>query len=118
MGAAVLALLLSACPAGAAPRHVYKGWPFAEVEAKSRQKETAQALGVAVERVVDLGGGVTLKLVLIPAGEFMMGGDQPAATVATLGTGETTLFQDEHPQHRVRITRPFRMGVFEVTNAQ
>ena len=26
--------------------------------------------------------------------------------------------QDEKPQHRVRITRPFYLGVYEVTQAQ
>ena len=42
----------------------------------------------------------------IPAGTFYMGGT---------GAGEN---YDEAPMHRVTITRPFRMGVTEVTNAQ
>jgi len=55
----------------------------------------------AIEPVVkgitlDLGGGVTMELVLIPAGEFLMG------------------FQ----KHRVRITRPFCLGQYEVTQEQ
>jgi len=47
-----------------------------------------------------------MKLVLIPAGEFLMGSPE--------GEGET----DEHPQHEVRITRPFYLGVTEVTRGQ
>ena len=51
-----------------------------------------------------LGGGVTMKLVLIPAGEFMMGSNDGEA--------------GEKPVHRVQITKPFYMGVTEVTKAQ
>ncbi len=57
---------------------------------------------------LDLGGGVTMKLVLIPAGEFMMGSPPP----------EQGPHVDERPQHRVRITKPFYMGVTEVTQEQ
>jgi len=51
-----------------------------------------------------LGGGVKLELVLIPAGEFVMG--DPAG------------WADEAPQTRIRIDRPFWMGRFEITNDQ
>ena len=49
------------------------------------------------------------KLKLIPAGEFQMGSskaDDPDAEA------------DETPRHRVRITRPFYLGVTEVTQGQ
>ena len=49
-----------------------------------------------------------MKLVLIPAGEFLMGApgsDQDAG-------------KDESPQHRVRIAHPYYMGVHEVTVGQ
>jgi len=58
-----------------------------------------------VEKEIKLGGGVIMKLVLIPAGEFVMG--SPASAP---GRGK-----DEGPQHRVRITKPFYMGACEVT---
>jgi formylglycine-generating enzyme required for sulfatase activity/serine/threonine protein kinase len=48
--------------------------------------------------------GMTLKR--IPAGMFLMGSPE--------WEGDT----DEHPQHEVRITRPFYLGVTEVTRGQ
>jgi len=57
---------------------------------------------------VDLAPGVTLGLVLIPAGEFVMGAP----------VGESALDTDEQPQTKVQITKPFWLGKFEVTNQQ
>ena len=68
---------------------------------------------------LDLGGGVTMKLVLIPAGEFMMGSSLSADDVHRRWPGgKKEWYEDEHPQHRVRITKPFYMGVREVTLAE
>ena len=50
--------------------------------------------------------GMTLKL--IPAGEFMMGSPD----------SDKDAHADEKPQHRVRITRPFYLGAYEVTQGQ
>jgi len=47
-----------------------------------------------------------IKLKRIPAGKFLMGSPD--------GEGDT----DEHPQHEVRITRPFYLGVTEMTRGQ
>jgi formylglycine-generating enzyme required for sulfatase activity len=52
---------------------------------------------------------IGMKLVLISAGEFLMGSakaDDPDAQ------------DDEQPQHRVRITQPFYLGQTEVTQGQ
>ena len=49
-----------------------------------------------------------MELVLIPAGEFTMG--SPA--------GEEGRSPDEGPQHQVRISQPFYMGVHEVTQGE
>jgi formylglycine-generating enzyme required for sulfatase activity len=62
-----------------------------------------------------------LNLVLIPAGEFLMGGVEPAESLAQTYSRyhrPATYFADEYPQHRVRISRPFYMGQTEVTIAQ
>jgi formylglycine-generating enzyme required for sulfatase activity len=57
---------------------------------------------------LDLGNGVTMKLVLIPAGKFTMGSPD----------SEQGRRDSEGPQHEVIITKPFYMGATEVTQAQ
>jgi formylglycine-generating enzyme required for sulfatase activity len=54
---------------------------------------------------IDLGRDVRLQMLLIPAGEFMMGSSDKAAP-------------DNEPRHRVRITRPFYFGKYLVTQQQ
>jgi formylglycine-generating enzyme required for sulfatase activity len=56
---------------------------------------------------VEMGQGVTLDLVSVPGGEFMMGSPDSEE-------GRTA---DEGPQHRVRVAG-FNMGKFEITQAQ
>jgi formylglycine-generating enzyme required for sulfatase activity len=60
------------------------------------------------ELTVDLGGGVTLEMVLIPAGEFLMGSPDSDAHAS----------RDEKPPHRARITKPFYLGKYLVTQEQ
>lgn len=60
------------------------------------------------EMTVDLGGGVTMKLVRIEPGEFLMGSPED----------EPNRVANEGPQHPVKITRPYYMGVYEVTQAE
>ncbi len=49
-----------------------------------------------------------MKLMPIPAGEFLMGS----------ADAEPGASEDEKPQHKVRITRPFYLGAFEVTQEE
>jgi formylglycine-generating enzyme required for sulfatase activity len=51
---------------------------------------------------------IGMKLVPIPAGEFLMGSPD----------SDLDADEDEKPQHRVRITRPFYLGIYPVTQAQ
>jgi formylglycine-generating enzyme required for sulfatase activity len=70
---------------------------------------------------LDCGNGVALKLALIPAGEFMMGGDELPEQVARKCGGveaNADWFRDEQPQHPVDIANPFYMGIYEVTQEQ
>ena len=86
-------------------------------EAVAAQKDCGRRLGLPVEITNSIG----MKLKLIPAGEFMMGsGKSPQELVRLLGMREdaTKWFTDEQPQHRVRITKPFYLGVYEVTQAE
>ena len=82
--------------------------PAGAAEAVKRQEETAKALGVSKELVLDLGNKVTMKLVLIPAGKFMMGSPET----------EKGRESNEGPQHEVNISKPFFLGVYEVTQEQ
>ena len=68
---------------------------------------------------------IGMKLTLIPAGEFKMGSGESAEDTAAFFNktyGEDLLkadfFKDEHPQHRVRITKPFYLGTYHVTRGQ
>lgn len=56
------------------------------------------------EITVDLGEGVGIEMLRIPAGSFVMGSDEG--------------YEDEAPAHGVTITRPFFMGRFPVTQRQ
>ena len=60
------------------------------------------------ELTLDLGNKVTMKLLKIPAGKFMMGSP----------TNEEGRAASEGPQHEVTISKPFYIGVYEVTVAQ
>ncbi len=78
------------------------------IAALRRQMATARRLDMPVEKSVDFDGGIKLKLVLIPAGEFMMGSPE----------GETGRSDTEGPQRKVTITEPFYMGIYPITQAQ
>jgi formylglycine-generating enzyme required for sulfatase activity len=73
-------------------------------EFAAEQKECSQRLGLPVEITNSIG----MKLRLIPAGEFMMG--SPAS--------DSSASRTEKPQHKGRITKPFYLGMYEVTQAE
>ncbi|MGH7945782.1 MAG: formylglycine-generating enzyme family protein [Opitutaceae bacterium] len=64
------------------------------------QEKAASVPGPTKTESIDLGGGVTIELVLIQPGTFMMGSDK------------------EKPIHQVTLTQPFYLGKFEVTQEQ
>ncbi|MDO8539949.1 MAG: SUMF1/EgtB/PvdO family nonheme iron enzyme [Opitutaceae bacterium] len=76
-----------------------RNWPLPPAQARQVQLEVGP-----ITRTVDLGGGVTIELVRIPAGQFVMGDP----------SGES----DERPLAAVRIDRAFWMAKHEVTNEQ
>ncbi|MHC4505900.1 MAG: formylglycine-generating enzyme family protein, partial [Planctomycetota bacterium] len=80
-------------------------------EDRSHMKQALLALSrdLPPTLTLDLGRGVTMGLVLIPAGEFLMGDPRWNGRLQDFTNG---------PVHRVRITRPFYMGKCEVTQAQ
>jgi len=98
--------------------------PFDAQQARAHQeawsKHVAQPIGVT--------NSLGISLVLIPPGEFMMGGStellaETAAWADTKrqsppGAERTRIENDEQPSHRVRLTKPFRLGATEVTIGQ
>lgn len=88
--------------------------PFSALEAANAQKLTARALGVP-ETVKN---SIGMELKLIPAGEFRMGSGKSAAELARIFDSKAEYFTGGFPQHRVRLTKAFRMGTTEVTQGQ
>ena len=82
-------------------------WVFDAKEAVRRQEEAAKASGIPKELVLDLRNKANLRLILIPAGKFVMG--SPASEKERL---------DDETQHTVVISKPFYMGVYHVTQEQ
>jgi formylglycine-generating enzyme len=80
-------------------------------------EETSQAARQGRE----IDNSIGVKLVLIPAGEFMMGGQESAEELVEAFAAykrKAEFFKDEYPRHRVRITKPFYFGKHEVTVGQ
>jgi formylglycine-generating enzyme required for sulfatase activity len=69
--------------------------------------EYAKRAGLEPTQTLDLGGGVKLELVLIPAGTFVMGSPE---TEKNRDANETA--------HEVTLTKPCYLGRFEVTQEQ
>jgi formylglycine-generating enzyme required for sulfatase activity len=78
-------------------------WPFTADEAKQRRDSEKSRVPFSGSEIA-LGNGLAMPMVLIPAGEFLM--------------GDAAGCDDEQPASRVRIERPFWMGKFEVTNQE
>ena len=97
--AAVTPVMPKPMPAVARATVTLANWPLPAVQARLAQTATGN-----VRRTIDLGRGVAMEFVRIPAGQFVMGDPD----------GET----DERPLSPVRIDRAFWMSTCEVTNAQ
>jgi formylglycine-generating enzyme required for sulfatase activity len=87
--------------------------PFTEDQALQAQAAWAKHLGSKVVEVVDLGGWVTLELVLIPPGTFTMGSPRDEK-----GRNPIEKSFDAEMQHTVTITKPFYLAKYTVTQEQ
>jgi formylglycine-generating enzyme len=98
-------------------------WPifFLLFACCTRVEPACWATDTAATHPTETANSVGMKLVLVPAGEFWMGGQESAKElVAAFPTYRRPpdFFKDEYPRHRVRITKPFQLGKYEVTVAQ
>jgi formylglycine-generating enzyme required for sulfatase activity len=93
--------------------------PFTAEDAAAARTVAAARLGITENSLTTTG----LALQLIPPGEFLMGGDQTPEEVSRIAaesgsTKDPSDFAHEQPQHGVRITKPFYLGVYEVTQEE
>ena len=83
-----------------------------EQKSSERSRSIAQTTGASridsKEKIINLGNGVMMRLSLIPKGEYFMGSS----------SDQIGRDSDEGPVHKVRIDKPFYMGVYEVTQEQ
>ena len=82
--------------------------PKGFVSAETRRVTVGTPQGDQDKQITYYKNSIGMEFVKIPAGEFMMGSP----------SNEEGRDDDEGPQHRVRITKPFYVGVTEVTQAQ
>lgn len=71
-------------------------------------RASQEACATSRDMPVSMANSIRMKFALIPPGEFLMG----TPPYDSLAGG------DEAPRHRVRIARPFYLGVYEVTQAE
>jgi formylglycine-generating enzyme required for sulfatase activity len=108
------ALLTAAAVHAEPPRAIA---PFDSAQARKHQEAWAAHLGTTVELTNKLG----MKLVLIPPGEFLMGSTPATIKRALDDATEQRIGADRHkipteaPQHRVVLTKPFRLSSTEIT---
>ena len=92
--------------------------PSDPAKAQGHQAAWAKDLGVPVQIINSIG----MKLVLIPPGEFEMGSPKELIEEELKAhVGQhwyTDYLAEEGPKHRVRITRPFYLGVYVVTQGE
>ncbi|MGL6196046.1 MAG: formylglycine-generating enzyme family protein, partial [Thermoguttaceae bacterium] len=85
-------------------------FPFDAQTAEKLQK--ALGSGNVPEMEIPLSDNLKIKLVKIPAGEFVIG------SVDGLENSNPFAFSDESPRSVVKIEKPFWIGVTEITNAE
>ena len=90
--------------------------PFSAREAKQHQERWAKYLQVPVRKTTSFG----MELVLIPPGKYSMGStkEQFEQLKSRLANESLAVRMDEIPCHEVTISKPFWMGVYEVTVEQ
>jgi formylglycine-generating enzyme required for sulfatase activity len=86
--------------------------PFGESDARAARKGWARYHDVPEQGKNSIG----MQLVLIPPGRFAMGSTpEEIAQSAHVAVADNKFGAEEHPQHRVRITKPFYLANSEVT---
>jgi len=95
--------------------------PFDAAQARQHQQAWARHLGVPVQQTNSLG----MKLLFIPPGEFDMGAAPEEVAPPPEGRrklppgkGSSDHAREGKPRHRVKITKPFYLALYQVTQAE
>jgi formylglycine-generating enzyme required for sulfatase activity len=83
-----------------------KEFTFEIITVDKNGRENSKKSGKGYQKDQDLGNGIKLEMVYVPAGNFMMGSP----------SGEGS--DNERPQHQVTIAQPFYMGKYPITQEQ
>ena len=83
-----------------------------------RLRVNLKPMATAVSEPKTVINSLGMKFVKIPSGSFMMGSGISASQVASQYGGKEKYYKDEHPQHRVTISKRFYMQTTEVTQGQ
>src|SRR6476659_1873611 len=77
----------------------------------SSPKEKSESASADQAEPDAITNSIGMKLVRIPAGEFMMGAEEDRdATMAAFPSADPALLPRESPRHKIRVTKPFYMG--------
>ena len=77
-------------------------------QAEAERRERERASSEPGRRLRDCDGTWCPEMVVVPSGSYMMGSPE----------SEAEREDDEGPRHRVRIAKPFAVGVYEVTRVE
>jgi formylglycine-generating enzyme required for sulfatase activity len=102
--ASVCATLVLVSASAIPAEKAYPAW-----DGKETIDAYAQRVGLKPVEVLDLGEGIRLELVLVPAGSFLMGSPDGEAQGEDKG---------KEKQHKITLTQPFYLGKYELTQAQ
>jgi formylglycine-generating enzyme required for sulfatase activity len=91
-----------------------KGWT-----AETKTVKVATPTGGQDKQITYYTNSIGMKLVKVPAGEFMMGDTlTPEQVDQKWPGGDIEWYKWAHPRHRVRLTKDFYIGAHEVTRSQ
>lgn len=88
--------------------------PFTKEQADKKRKEWSLAL----KKPITIRSKFGAKFNLIPPGEFEMGSGKDSDELAKMFRSNAFNFDNEFPQHKTRITKPFYISTTEITQKQ
>ena len=117
----IMLLLTLYCLISNSPQEDEKHYAFLEMtkeQAIEVQEAAEKYFRLPINLEIKLNDTTSIEFVLIPPGEFIMGSKRPAEELAKLYGGKASDYDLEYPQHLVKISKPFYMSIYEITQLQ